>query len=443
MRERHYLQLYSIAILTGVYIVCIIPAGSILWLVMRQETSIQRNSSRIEQARAISCRRQDLNTASIAYKYADSTTGGNSHNLTSLKFDHGIYFLNDDHISYPSNEGSGKALPFSSQYSYIHRVFFSKDTNILASAIPPDSATDGTWKFFSVGRHDPDTNGKGRILLRYGSTTDHRDPGPFRFIAGEEAGWSTLGLIIHSTQAGGIIFFILFFAGQLLTIFLVYVLTTSLAVRIFLMDMFSGGHRSRRYAKNAAAPSPVDSQKPALWAIRKEEKELHAYIPEDAEQILQHRTRYDSEYSIHWKQLSPREKFVLYDLARDGFANYRTGNVLYGLIHKGLLVFNETKLTFVTRSFREYVLGQFEDADVAALLKKSRQTGSWLSFKTPLTILLTAFGLFLFFTQDAMFQKLTGLLTSLVSIGAQFSTLFDRTAAGIKNDSSETPTSKD
>src|SRR2546423_74130 len=63
---------------------------------------------------------------------------------------------------------------------------------------------------------------------------------------------------------------------------------------------------------------------------------------------------------------------------------------------------------------------------LSALIKKSRQNGEWLSFKTGLMILFTAFGLFIFFTQDALFQKMTGLLTSLISLTTQFSTLFDK-----------------
>ncbi len=100
------------------------------------------------------------------------------------------------------------------------------------------------------------------------------------------------------------------------------------------------------------------------------------------------------------------------------------------MLRDGLLVFRENgQLNFITRSFREYVLEKAEDPDVLALWRKSRHKGEWLSFKMPLMILFTAFGLFLFFTQDALFQKLTGLLTSLVSMTAQFSTLFDRTSA--------------
>jgi hypothetical protein len=121
------------------------------------------------------------------------------------------------------------------------------------------------------------------------------------------------------------------------------------------------------------------------------------------------------------------EKFVLYDLAKDGFTNYRTASLLWRLQKRNLLVFSNGQLEPVTDSFREYILSQYDDPGVTACLKKSRQEGSWRSFKLPLTILFTAFGLFIFFTQGALYQKLGGLLTSLLSMGSQISSFFDKT----------------
>ncbi|HTI92047.1 MAG TPA: hypothetical protein VL727_15745 [Puia sp.] len=438
------LQLYSIAIITGVIVISIIPGCSIFWLLMRQESSIQRNSSRIEQARAIHNRRLDLNTAAMTYKFADTATPCSERTLASLKFDNGIYFLNDDRIYYPSGAFSGHSLPFTTQYSNIHRMFFSSDTNILASAIPPDSATDGTWKFFAVNPTDSDRNGTSHILLQYASSGDHRNPGPFRLAAGDEAKWSAIRLIYNTTRSAGLIFFLLFFGGQLLALFLVYKLTMAMATRIFLVDMFSDGLHSRHQLAGPVAGQLSISTASPFSDIRENEKALRENIPSDAEQILQNRLNFEKRFDETWKTLTPQKKFILYDLSRDGFSNYRTGNIIYGLLRDGLLVFRENgQLNFITRSFREYVLEKAEDPDVVALWRKSRNKGEWLSFKMPLMILFTAFGLFLFFTQDALFQKLTGLLTCLVSMTAQFSTLFDRTSAPGSSSQKESPAPED
>ncbi|HXO76841.1 MAG TPA: hypothetical protein VN824_16420, partial [Puia sp.] len=341
-------------------------------------------------------------------------------------------------IYYPSDTFSGHSLPFTTQYSNIHRMFFARDTNILASAIPPDSATDGTWQFFAVNALDCDQNGAGHILLQYNSSGDHRNPGPFRLAAGNEAKWSALRLIYNTTRSAGIIFFLLFAGGQLLTLFLVYKLTIAMAIRIFLVDMFSDGLHSQHQVPGTEQPGTFIPS--PLSDIREREKALRDYLPSDAEKILQNRIDFANRFDAVWKTLTPEKKFLLYDLARDGFSNYRTGNTIYSLLRDGLLVFRENnQLSFITMSFREYVLEKAEDPDVVALWKKSRNKGEWLSFKMPLMILFTAFGLFLFFTQDALFQKLTGLLTCLVSMTAQFSTLFDRTSAPGASSEKEKP----
>jgi hypothetical protein len=168
-----------------------------------------------------------------------------------------------------------------------------------------------------------------------------------------------------------------------------------------------------------------------MSAIRTEEKAAGPDPIDKAETILRNRAAYKDIYEERWASLTPVKKFVLFDLSRDGFPNYRTGNTLFDLLCDRLLDFRKDgHLELITPSFREFVLLKAEDPEVIAALKNSRQKGTWLSFKTTLMILITAAGLFVFFTQDALFQKMTGLLASLVSLTTQFSTLFDKTVPG-------------
>jgi hypothetical protein len=132
-------------------------------------------------------------------------------------------------------------------------------------------------------------------------------------------------------------------------------------------------------------------------------------------------------YEKKWDDLSPQKKFILFDLAKDGFANYRTANILFDLLRDRLIHFSaDHRLELVTDSFREFVLQKSDDPHVLAILKRSRQKGQWTSFKTGLMILFAAFGLFIFLTQDSLFQKMTGLLTALLTVTSQFSTLSGR-----------------
>ena len=69
----------------------------------------------------------------------------------------------------------------------------------------------------------------------------------------------------------------------------------------------------------------------------------------------------------------------------------------------------------------------------------SKRTGqlakedTWKKFKTPLLVLLTCVGVFIFFTQDTIYQKVTGLLASSTSLLPLLTNLFnskDKVKAG-------------
>lgn len=122
-------------------------------------------------------------------------------------------------------------------------------------------------------------------------------------------------------------------------------------------------------------------------------------------------------YKEIWDKCNKHEKFILYDFAMDGFTNYKNGDVIFGLIRKGILVFDENNLLRVmTLSFREFILHNKKDKDIEELKTAAKEQDTWKNFKIPLLIVLAFIGIFIFFTQDLIYQKITGLLTSITSI---------------------------
>jgi len=402
-----WLKYYSAAIVTGVVLISIIPACGIFWLLSWQEYSLQNNSSRVATARAINSRRLHLNDRIADYKSAlgdiDPKNNLDSATHRQLKFSHGLYLLPGDTILPAPAESHRPFFPLSSQYQDIHHLIFPEDSNILSAAADPNSADDKTWSFFTADSPHH------HVWLQYEAPTDRVDNGPLQIQAGSAASGSSLSLISHQTGSTGALFIFLYFGSQLLSVFLAYKVTMALATRIFMIDLFED------------LPCPADGPNDELETIRNNEKDNCSQ-----ETILCNRQLHEKLYAQLWKPLPPMEKFVLYDLAKDGFTNYRTGSLLWRLQKRKLLVFSNGQLEPVSDSFREYVLSQYDDPGVIACLKKSRQEGSWRSFKLPLTILFTAFGLFIFFTQGALYQKLGGLLTSLLSMGSQISSFFDK-----------------
>lgn len=428
-RNISWLRCYALAIVIGVFMISVVPSCGIFWLFFRQETGLRHNSARLEMARTINNRRLQQNKRTATYKFVDTSNRQRLAQLSQLKFSYGIYVIRREKVSLDRRDSTARTTsfyPMATQYVGMHDVFFPGDTNVLAGVFPPDSAADGSWHFSRpAGAPYP-------VSLDYSDPQDNITPGDLLLEAGKEASWSSFGLIHRTDRAVGAVFMILFYLAQLLIIFLVYKLTRALATRIFLIDMFHNGLqfcydiRPRQTAEPSAGLPAGFSL--LMTTLRIEEKSADKDPIDKAETILRNRAQYNDIYEERWASLSTVKKFVLFDIARDGFPNYRTGNTLFDLLSDRLLEFRKNgHLELITPSFREFVLLKAEDPEVIAALKKSRQKGEWLSFKTALMILFTAFGLFIFFTQDALFQKMTGLLTSLVSITTQFSTLFDRT----------------
>ncbi|MBS1661505.1 MAG: cache domain-containing protein [Bacteroidetes bacterium] len=419
---KHWLKYYSAAIVTGVVLISIIPACGIFWLLSWQESSMQSNTLRVEAARRINVRRLALNERMRDYKSllgdtsprvsldtsprAQAAIDSPSHLL--LKFKYGLYLLPGDTIV--SNRPPSRLRPFfplSSQYQDIHELFFPEDSDVLSSTPHPDSADDGSWRFY--------TDEASRVWLDYEAPTDWVDNGPLQLQAGTTASGSSLSLIGRQTGSTGALFIFLYFGAQLLSVFLAYKVTMSLATRIFMIDLFNDF---------ACPPDETPgSLPPWLETIRTEERSNPS-----PELILCNGELNEKLYAQLWAPLSSLEKFVLFDLAKDGFTNYRTGGILWQLQKKHLLVFYNGHLEPVTDSFREYVLTQSNDKAIKTCMQKSRRDGTWQAFKLPLTILFTAFGLFIFFTQGALYQKLGGLLTSIISMGSQITSFFDKTS---------------
>jgi hypothetical protein len=141
-------------------------------------------------------------------------------------------------------------------------------------------------------------------------------------------------------------------------------------------------------------------------------------------------------YDGLWKKLSTEEKYILYDFALDGFTNYKAGILLYKLLYRDLLFVDKNfQLRVRSADFHNYLLSKDifnqylqdpEDIKVYKYMTSVRKQGFWQAFRVPLQVIIGAAGLFIFFTQEALTQKIVGLCTSLPFITQMLSSLFDR-----------------
>jgi len=434
-----FLNYYTVAILTGAVLISIIPAGGIFCLLLRQETNLESVNTQLELAHMINLRRTGYNQRIKDYNFRDSDSFY-LHAIHKLKFESGIYTFSGDSV-YTVPVFDGKINQnVSKGYSQLHQWFFPEGS--LSSRVDsPGSASDSSWYFLdSTGSK----NIAGSVLV-YRSSVDAYDKDSVIQRGTVNTNRNAASLLIHQMGLAGGVYIALFAGSVLLILFGAYKLTKSLARRIFLIDFFERkncSHDDNEWVDGMITdPATVAKLKERLWPGEeaKEEREKRdkiamrdIYDYEKLQQqicgemnILQTGKLMEDVYSTIWATLNAREKFILYDFAIDGFANYKDGKKLNELLGKGVLFFDDDyRLEMMTMSFREFVLGERDDKNVVTELNRAASKDSWKQFKIPLLLVLSLIGLFTFVTQDMLYQKVTGLLTSLGSLLPLFSSLF-------------------
>ncbi len=444
---------YIWSILIGVTLISIIPASGIFWLFFRQESGLYMNADQLSLAKDIDQRTEIINKRIKDFKFNPQDSTDQS-NIGKLKFEHGIYMISGQpfansqgttkaHLRYPTNE-----------FIQLHDQFFPSDSLVMAWIDTGYSAKDNTW-YFAI-----DSTEKSAPELMYMKRNDGINPNPFRLTTDSNASRTTIGLMTHSFSGTGTAFPIFFIVGLCFSLVLAYFITLSLTKRIFLVELeqvtslddktksLAKGYYNLSNTRPALQKMITDSCKewdittldpsensisftdpafPRLIDIYYFEKKLPIRVLEEKMPWLLEKL--GPVYGELWQQLSESQKFILFDFAKDGFANYKAGRDLQALITMGLLFFDDLRLSPMTLSFQEYVLQMKEDTDLNAFLVKTAKEDTWKKFKTPLFILLTAIGIFILVTQQEAYQKITGLLAALTSLVPLLSNLFNKTTS--------------
>ncbi len=451
---------YVWAILIGVTLISIIPASGIFWLFFRQENGLYQNTDQLIMAKEIDQRATGINQSIGEFKY-DMTDSTDRSSICRQKFSSGIYMISgqsfpdtigtkDTHLVYPTNE-----------YIQLHDQVYPGDSLVLNWIDTTDAAADRSWAFAK----QPAGDSSGPELL-YRKRRDGINPNAFRLTTDATALRNTAGLIGHSFSGTGRAFSIFFIVGLCFSLTVAYFLTLSLAKRIFLVELQEVVSQMSNEENPAALMLKQSEIQPAILAMMlKTNQQLHPGSPDMDQKEMQRnddwlpgfRDIYLFEkklplstlealmpwlietlrpvYRALWKKLSERHKFILFDFAQDGFANYKAGRDLQALVDKGLLFFEDLRLSVMTLSFQEYVLQMKDDTDLNTFLDQAKKEDTWKRIQTPLLILLMAAGIFIFATQEDVYKKITGLLASLTSLLPMLSGMFGNKSSGKSADS--------
>ena len=121
-------------------------------------------------------------------------------------------------------------------------------------------------------------------------------------------------------------------------------------------------------------------------------------------------------YLFIWDRCSAREKYLLLDFAQQGFVNFKSTEVIHGLLQKGIFIILKEEVKLFSASFRSFVLTQKQNKEMIGLQKQFQQGSAWQTIRIPLLVILLGVAFFIFFTQEQTFQKVSALVAGISTI---------------------------
>ncbi|MEO1053817.1 MAG: hypothetical protein AAFX87_24480 [Bacteroidota bacterium] len=110
-----------------------------------------------------------------------------------------------------------------------------------------------------------------------------------------------------------------------------------------------------------------------------------------------------------WSTLSKSERYIIYDLAKDRFANINNGHGIKSLLEKGLLIY-DNGLKIMNESFTNFVLTVVDKQEALLMEKEVREKGTWSQVSMILFIIVISAVVFIFFGNPDLFSDFNALL---------------------------------
>ncbi len=120
-------------------------------------------------------------------------------------------------------------------------------------------------------------------------------------------------------------------------------------------------------------------------------------------------------YSI-WSSLSKDEKFLVYDLAIDGFVNTKNDQAIRILMQKGILKWKKG-FELMNQSFNNFVLTVVDKEMDRSMRKEMLRKGNWSVLQLVILILLVSIGIFLLLGNQHLVSNIQAALTAIVAVG--------------------------
>jgi len=144
---------------------------------------------------------------------------------------------------------------------------------------------------------------------------------------------------------------------------------------------------------------------------------------EEKEDIILEIQQYANSYYFGlWNALTSKEKFAVYDLAKDGFINTGNKQVINTLLKKGLIHFDD-RLKLMNRSFSNFVLSVVKEGEAVEMNKEVRKKGKWVNIKLVIILILIALITLIAFGEPDFFKNINSIVIAFAGVATVIPTL--------------------
>ncbi|WP_373516539.1 hypothetical protein [Pricia sp.] len=121
-------------------------------------------------------------------------------------------------------------------------------------------------------------------------------------------------------------------------------------------------------------------------------------------------------YNDIWNALPTRERYLLYDLAKDGFLNIKNRNSLFSLMKKGLVVWRDRPSVF-NCSFKNFIVTSVSMNEALRLENKNRGNGTWGNARIVLYLIIITTIVFIALGKPELIKDFEALIGTLGGLG--------------------------
>ncbi|MDX1363368.1 MAG: hypothetical protein R3243_04095 [Arenibacter latericius] len=121
-------------------------------------------------------------------------------------------------------------------------------------------------------------------------------------------------------------------------------------------------------------------------------------------------------YNDIWNALPTRERYMLYDLAKDGFLNIKNRNSLFSLMKKGLVVWKD-RPTIFNYSFKNFIMTSVSMNEALRLENKNRGKGTWGNARIILYLIIITTIVFIALGNPKLIKDFEALIGTLGGLG--------------------------